>query len=284
MDGKGREGMVSVDWKGSKLYVSTADITDLLNSNFVDDSVEGIISQVNGVQAIAAMFNNRNEGSSFTATIASDDFQEFFKEITGKDYDAYTAGMTQEEKDKINYNAFVLYAASAAEQALNNEAYLSSLSTVEGSVQYLMSDYLGTIQKVQQKQSVTDAEIAKAASIYSVNMIGRDNYVNSIQALWTEACEKYTASVLVASDGSGYELLKQEYPDQYEAIWACKNGQETDYYYTSGNALADAKGFISSMSMITDNLDDPSKVDKLLTDGFDADLINSLNAALGLSG
>lgn len=271
-------GAVLVSYKGGKLAISNDNIEELVNSNLLssDGTVDGLIDQVNGVQAMAALFSANNGATTFDATLNSNDFKSFFADITGKSYDDYTAGLSEEQKEKLNYNAFVLYAAKNA-AALNTEDYLSNYDSVE-SFEEIAKDFAGALIKVTQNKELSSEEIARAAIIYSAQNVGLENWGNKMNALGEEI-ESNAEYQALTTDEERDAWVEEHYPEM-KAYFEDEDG---DYYFTSGNARADAEGFLSAMSMIVDNLDDPAMVTQLLNDGFDQDLINSINIALGVS-
>lgn len=269
-------GAVLVSYKGGKLAISNDDIEKLVNSNLLssDGTVDGLIDQVNGVQAMAALFKANNGATTFDATLNSDDFKSFFADITGKSYDDYTAGLSEEQKEKLNYNAFVLYAAKNA-AALNTEDYLSNYDSEEGFGE-IEEDFTGALLKVIQNKELSSEEIARAAIIYSAQSVGLANWDDKMFALGCEI-ENNTEYRALTTDEERNAWVEEHYPEMNAFF------EDDAYYFTSGNARADAEGFLSAMSMIVDNLDDPAMVTQLLNDGFDQDLINSINIALGVS-
>ena len=281
--GNGKPGMVSVSYKDGRLYISQSDLQTLLASNLLteDGTVDDLIDQVNGVQAMAAFFNANHGGTSFDATLESEAFQSFFEEITGQSYSDYTADMTDEEKERLKYNAFVLYTAKYA-STLNNDEYLSAYNDPEANNTLLM-DYISTLQKVASNQSVTAEEIARAAIAYSTTSVGFPNFDRWLENTMEPLTNDSTFNRMCLDDMPQEEIdayVSANYPDIYD-IYAA---DWDTLYWTGGFAQSAAEGFLSAMNMITDNLDNPNQVQTLLENGFDEDLINALNAALAGGG
>ncbi len=274
------EGKLSVSYKDGTLVIKNEDLSALVNSNLLsaDGTVDDLINEVNGVQAIAALFNDKHEGTAFTATLDSEEFRDFFSQITGESYAEYTAGMTKEQKEKLNYNAFVLYAAQKT-SSMNNEEYLSHYDNFGAYEASVVNDFANALKKVSNNQEVSAEEIVRASIVYSASM-GRDNWNRRIEEIGIEIADE------IESNEEYQKLTEEEQPawvnEHYPGYMA--SFEDDNYYFTSGNARADAMGFLSAMSMITDNLNDPAMVRQLLNDGFDKDPIDSLNTALASAG
>ena len=275
------EGKLSVSYKDGTLVIKNEDLSALVNSNLLsaDGTVDDLINEVNGVQAIAALFKERHGETTFAATLDSEEFRDFFSQITGESYAEYTAGMTEEQKEKLNYNAFVLYAAQKA-SSMNNEEYLSYYDDFDAYEASVVNDFETALTKVSNNQEVSAEEIVRASIVYSASM-GRENW-NKRMAEIGEELESNEEYRKLAEEDDGEQLLA--WVDEHYPGYRASSEDPINYYFTSGNARADAMGFLSAMSMITDNLNDPAMVRQLLNDGFDKDLINSLNTALASVG
>lgn len=126
--------------------------------------------------------------------------------------------------------------------AAKNSSSLSSLANDNMAGQTLLQSYIKALQNFSSSQNVSADELSKAACAYGM-MTAFGN--------WAEN----------------------------------KSGSKTNNlitYMQTENGKQALNAYISSMSMITDNLGDPDSVNALLESGFDDTLTAAINSALGI--
>lgn len=241
---------VVIAWHGQSITLLSDDLENIKNSDFiVDNSIEALLGQVNHVVSVATS----SGGDCIAATAMSDEYLDFFEQTTGLTKTEMLAIMTGGEGAEAA-------ATHAAELGIN----LDNPNTLLANSMILYA--AKNVDTVASQDFVNMLKNGTADSVYA-----------DLIAAYQSGSAFAGADLSKAAGIYAMNMALDNYNSSNDTSLTLSEFMDT----TQGQT--DLAAYISSMSILTNNLNSTDKTAEILNNGVDNDLIELLNNALGFS-